>query len=371
MNKKRKDGRRQKSFRIGGKRYYVYGATQAELDKKAEEKRREIESGIDRRDNPTTREYFDSWMEASFGSLKESTIMTKKTAFTQCAEVRISTTNACFGDMKLSAIRPEDIREIQANLVKKGTHSQTINHYTSVLSNMFAVAIREQRLTYNPCSAVLPLKHEEERARNTIHRALKKEEIEAFFAEAERKNSCYLNLYKFALLTGMRFGEIAGLLPKDIRDGKIFIERTVTRTDGGSIIGSSTKTEKGRRTIPLNDDIKAVLKEQRRINKLLFGDIVSIDEPIFRGVRGNLLEISTVNQNVARMCKGAGVERFTMHAFRATFATKMIEQGVNIRTVQELLGHADFSLTANVYGHVFEATKVEAMEALKIGIKVG
>lgn len=371
MNKKRKDGRRQKSFRIDGRRYYVYGDSQRELDKKAEEKRREIEAGIDRRDNPTTREYFDSWMEASSGSLKESTIMTKKNAFTQCAEVRISTANACFGDMKLSAIRPEDIREIQANLVKKGTHSQTINLYTNILSNMFAVAIREQRLVFNPCSAVLPIKHEEERARDTIHRALKKEEIEAFFAEAERKNSCYLNLYRFALLTGMRFGEIAGLLPKDIKDGKIYIERTVTRTDGGSILGSSTKTKKGRRTIPLNDDIRAVLKEQRRINKVLFGDIVSIDEPIFRGVRGNILEISPVNQNVSRMCKGAGIEKFTMHAFRATFATKMIEQGVNIRTLQEILGHANYSLTMDLYGHVHEETKREAMEALEIGIKVG
>ena len=55
-----------------------------------------------------------------------------------------------------------------------------------------------------------------------------------------------------------------------------------------------------------------------------------------------------------------------MHAFRASFATRLIEQGVNPRTVQELLGHADYGLTMNLYGHVVDETKIKVMNNIHI-----
>ncbi len=62
------------------------------------------------------------------------------------------------------------------------------------------------------------------------------------------------------------------------------------------------------------------------------------------------------------------MQYFAMHAFRATFATRLIEQGINLRTVQELLGHADFRITMNLYGHVLDNTKRDAMESVRIAL---
>lgn len=72
------------------------------------------------------------------------------------------------------------------------------------------------------------------------------------------------------------------------------------------------------------------------------------------------------NREINRICKRTGIEKFTMHALRATFATRAIEQGIDVRTLQELLGHADYGLTMNLYGHVVDDTKQAAMEKLKI-----
>ena len=58
-----------------------------------------------------------------------------------------------------------------------------------------------------------------------------------------------------------------------------------------------------------------------------------------------------------------------MHAFRATFATRMIEAGANPKTLQELLGHAHYDLTMSLYGHSMDESKIEAMN--KIGDIVG
>ena len=53
-------------------------------------------------------------------------------------------------------------------------------------------------------------------------------------------------------------------------------------------------------------------------------------------------------REINRICKRTGIEKFTMHALRATFATRCIEQGIDARTFQELLGNADFGLTMNL-----------------------
>ena len=66
------------------------------------------------------------------------------------------------------------------------------------------------------------------------------------------------------------------------------------------------------------------------------------------------------------MCKLAGLEHFTSHALRDTFATRAIESGMNPKTLQMILGHSDISMTMNLYCHVMEDTKSEEMKNIKV-----
>jgi integrase len=75
-----------------------------------------------------------------------------------------------------------------------------------------------------------------------------------------------------------------------------------------------------------------------------------------------------VNQDIARICKAAGIEKFTAHAFRDTFATRCVESGMQPKTLQEIMGHTDIAMTMNLYAHVMEETKVSQMQAVKIAI---
>ena len=75
---------------------------------------------------------------------------------------------------------------------------------------------------------------------------------------------------------------------------------------------------------------------------------------------------NNVERDIANICKKCGVERFTAHALRATFATRAIESGMNPKTLQEILGHSDIKVTMNIYAHVMDTTKTAEMQNVKV-----
>ena len=365
--KKRADGRYCKSFTYNGKKYFAYGTSQADAEKAAYEKKLALEAGKQDHDNPRMTLYYEKWAANRQGVVKEATLRIQAHHFNTVKDATIG--NTTFGMLRLSEVTPDDIRTLQQYLSEKGNSTQTVNDKIAFISHMFSDAIKERYITFNPCTAVKNLKRTEETARNTIHRALTLEEQSTFFEAA--KNSFYYDVYRMALLTGMRAGEIGALYSSDIYDGFIHISRTVTRIETGAyIIGDDTKTAASARTIPLTEDIKEVLEHQKKINRMLDDGekVTSIHDTIFKAAERGLLLPTPIDRDIARICKRVGIEKFTLHALRATFATRCVEQGMPLKTLQEILGHSDFSMTANLYSHVLENTKVEAMEKIKIVI---
>lgn len=368
----RSDGLLQKKFRITikgySKQFVVYGHDEFELFQKEAEKREEILRGIEKLENPSVSEYFERWEKGRDGSVSEATLRTQNKFFGVIEQVVIPDLGVAFGDIKVKEVDIEILRAVQSSL-KETRKSQTVNDYMNLVKHVFSDAMKERIIDYNPCVLLKNLKKTEERARDTHHRALSLEEQKVFFNCDRCKSSYYYNVFRFAINTGMRIGEIGALRMSDISNDLISVERTITRLETGAyVIGEDAKTAAGRRVIPMTDSIRSIIADQKKKNKQLDGNVVGMNDLLFKAAERGLLMSTPVDREIKRICAVAGLKPFTMHALRATFATRCIESGMNPKTLQEILGHANFNLTMSLYGHALTDTKRSEMESVVIAI---
>lgn len=362
--RKRPDGRIERAFRYNGKTYHVYGRSAEELNRKEREKREDLETGRQSRDNPTLYQYYEVFTSARRDKVSGNTMRTNRYLFSYCAKVVISGINKPLGEMRIRDITPKDILQVQAAIVQGGRSTTTANHAMAHLKHIFREAVKDETIDRNPCIVISKIKRTEAEARDTIHRALTPGETKAFFEAA--KENYYYNALLMLLQTGLRIGELAALTETDIDTGKglLHISRTITKTENGlAVMGDSTKTPKGRRDIPINTEIARIIKAQKAMNRDLFGNTAVL----FRSIEGAYLDAPILNGEIERICRAAGVERFTCHALRATFATRFIEQRPqDYKVLSELLGHSNINITLDLYTHTMNETKAEAMKELKI-----
>ena len=356
-------------FTIHGKRYSVYGKTVKECKEKELTQRQKIEEGLRYSGRELTLDqYFLKWEQARTGSVRASTIRTERYIYRLAADVTLSPEDCRLGDMRLNRLETRHIRDVQTAL-RQSYKPSTVNRSLSVIRAILESALVERLIAWNPTRGMRSLKDQEKPARETIHRALTLEETQAFFRAARERGSWYIPFYTFLLNTGCRFGEAGALMPTDFCDGLIHIERTLTRTvDGHQIIGDSTKTGHSMRVIPARREALEAVRAQQRQNRQHFGEETDAEagSPIFRAPRGGLIGARCIMKDIDLICVDAGIERFSAHAFRDTFATRAVESGMQAKTLQEILGHADIGITMNLYAHVMEETKRRQMDAVAV-----
>lgn len=377
----RADGRIVNRFTVEGKRYSVYGTSVKECRDKESLKRDQIKAGIATKGkDKTVGDYFEEWISAKEGTVKPTTIRTDHILLNRMAITPIDNAGTMFGSLKLSKVETSNVRALQGALQKelryrtdkgkektrKGMTTRATNDSIHLLKAVYKSAIAERLVNWNPVDTVKPIKRTEEQARDTNHRALTREETALFLECAKARNSWYYNLYVFLLNTGARLGEAGALLPSDISKDGITIKRTITRTeDGGYMIGQDTKTSAGIRFIPMMSDAVTALDNQRKANAVSAGGkVIELGKPIFRAPRGSLLKSANVNYDISNICAEAGIDKFSCHAFRATFATRCVESGMPAKTLMSIMGHSDISMTLTLYAHCEDETKIEQLKAV-------
>ena len=352
-------------FTLNGKQYAVYGATIQQLKEKEAKRRQEIEEGLYKSgENISLDDYFSRCLEAKRGTVKETTLRANRMMYATMSKTAIDKAGTLFGTLKVKDIEVQNVRDLQKALA--ATHStRTTNDTISMLKGILKSAVQTDRIiTYNPAAPVKALKRTEAPARDTIHRALTREETRTFLSHAA--DSWYYPLYIFLLGTGCRIGEAGALEIRDIGKDTLRICRTVTRTEsGGYKIGDDTKTAAGRREVPLTDEVRKAIERQKFVTGQIFGKLDKLTDTVFRSPRGNVLKSSTVNADIKRICKAAGLEYFGVHAFRDTFATRCVESGtMQPKTLQTIMGHSDISMTMNLYAHCMPETQKEQLKAV-------
>ena len=161
----------------------------------------------------------------------------------------------------------------------------------------------------------------------------------------------------------------------DYINNVIHVSKTVSWKEGGGIEETLPKSDTSKRDIPMNDTIKKVLQMQRTKMSLVYGEIYArkMENNVFIGSNGaKAVASATVSFSINSVLKrlrqqGIEIERFTHHAFRDTFATRYIEEGGNMQTLQKILGHSSLAMTADLYAHVLPSTKQQEMKQVENG----
>jgi len=190
------------------------------------------------------------------------------------------------------------------------------------------------------------------------------------------------------LWTGMRVGEATGLRWEDVDFDKneISVNHTLVyychRSDRNeSVFAINTpKTEAGKRTIPMLPRVKEALLLEKKFNDefdITCNSVVDgYTDFIFLNRFGEVYQQSTLNKALRRIIrdcnfevldkhKGSGdpvlLPHFSNHYLRHTFTTRMVEKGMNVKVMQDILGHADAQTTMNIYADVTKELKDREM----------
>ena len=147
------------------------------------------------------------------------------------------------------------------------------------------------------------------------------------------------------LFTGLRVGELCGLKWGDIdfENGTISVNRTVQRVNkrgSSEVVIGSPKSKSSVRIVPIPDFLLAILKAKRKGDD--FYIITGTCKPT---------EPRTMQNRFKAILKVCGIRNVNFHLLRHTYATICIETGFDPKTLSELLGHADASITLNRYVH--------------------
>jgi len=170
-------------------------------------------------------------------------------------------------------------------------------------------------------------------------------------------------------MTGLRRGEALALTWADVDhdSSTLRVRRSLSRVDG-ELVSTSPKTAKSRRALPMSPQVSELLqahRQQQDDERQRAGSLWQDTDLVFTTELGKPMDPRNVLRTVARSAERVGIEhRVGVHSLRHSAATAMLEAGVNLKAVSDLLGHTDIRMTANTYGHVSDATSRAAMDAL-------
>lgn len=236
-----------------------------------------------------------------------------------------------FGDKKdVTKIKPEDIERFMLFLINKGRSNATVNRYLSGLKRAYNIQIKNKKLNYNPTDDVDKLP--ENNTRNIVLSHTQWNELEQVL-QGDLKD-----MVIFALNTGFRKGNVFLSRWEQINWEENYIELLKQENKGHKSI-----------KIPLTEALKTMLNTRKKNSEYIF-----INPKTHK-------PYTDIKKSFKTACEKVGLNGFHFHDLRRTFATWLLRDGVDIRTIQALLGHSDLSTTERY----LSIPKVENIIALK------
>lgn len=359
----RKDGRYQASYYFNGTRKYLYDMNLNALEVKLRNVRYEIDHGIfTKPERIRLDDWFSTWMnEYKSLELKKGTIENYKRNY----RLYIS---PYLGNCYVKEIRAEHLQKLYNDLMRAGYSYGVINLCAGILSGMFTQLMRNDIIMKNPVKlASLPKKEKRPK-----RRVLTDEEQQLFLKYAT--SSPFYDLYRLALATGLRIGELTSLTWKniDFDNECLNVTGTLKYFKDTGFYKDTPKSEAGNRTVPLLPSICKMLKHTKREQnkqRLSAGSkwkpIKGLEHLVFTTKNGEPLKKRTIAYDIDHITDEINenekdiphFEKFSPHTLRHTFATRALENGIPPKVVQDILGHSSITMTLDLYTHVLPKTK--------------
>lgn len=327
----------------------------------ADERFQDEHSGINVSGDMTVTAWFNYWIENIKGdSIRPNTRRNYKERFEHNIKY-------CIGNMLLSNVKPMHCQNV-LNQMKDDYKTSTIYQTRITMYCMFLDAVENDMILKNPVTKAVKYNIGKEPKKV---RALTINEQKKFLEVAE-KSSNY-NQFTFILQTGLRTGELIGLKWTDVDWEKrvIHIQRSMEyRYSVGEWRIGEPKSRSGYRDVPLTEEAMTILKKQKEKLKSIKVINMQFKDFVFLCRKGEPTKNSAYDTALLKLCDKAGIDRFSMHVLRHTFATRCIEAGMRPKTLQIILGHSNVGITMNLYVHVTEDEKVKEVERVENALKI-
>lgn len=362
-----------------GKRHSIYARTLEELRAKEEQIVVDKHEGI-RTDckRLTVNDMFDMWCELKRG-LKDNTFQNYKYMYNMFVRPH-------FGRMRITMVKKSDVKRFYNQMADdKILKISTIDSVHTVLHQVFDLALDDGYIRLNPTDGMLKELKQSHNFQREKRKALTVPE-QALLTEFLKKDPRYNHWYPvFAVMlgTGMRVGEITGLrwCDIDLEGRTINVNHTLVyynRGDGNgcSFAVNTPKTKAGERTIPMMEFVREAFLQERQFQQDMGltckSRIDGYTDFIFINRYGEVQHQGTLNKAIRRiirdcndkvLLKASGnaepilLPPFSCHSLRHTFTTRLCESGINVKVIQDVLGHADFSTTMDIYTDVTKDLK--------------
>ncbi len=368
-----------------GKRHSVTARTLEELREKEEGIIKDTADGIRAENkNVTLDDMFHLWSKLKRG-LKGNTYQNYCYMYRTFVSPEI-------GKLRIATLRKSDLKAFYNSLMDdKNLKIATVDNIHTVLHQVLEVAVEDRYMRTNLSDNLLKELRQSRNIGQEHRKALTVPEQELFLNYLRRENTPYHHWYPvFSVManTGLRVGEVTGLRWEDVdfEENLIQVNHTLVyykHADNGCYFSIHTpKTAAGKRVIPMLDEVREAFLEEKRyqeLSQLTCKAVVDgYTDFIFINRFGNVQHQGTLNKALRRIIRDCNDEqlaknqkdlvllpRFSCHSLRHTFTTRLVEAGVNLKVIQDALGHKDFSTTMDVYTDVTKELRQREFDNLQ------
>ncbi len=376
----------------GGTRRRVYAKTLEELREKEKQIQKDKCDGIKAEARYlTVNDVFDTWRQLKRG-LKDNTFQNYQYMYNMFVRPNL-------GKQRVSSLKKSEVKRFYNMLAdERSLQASTIDSVHTVLHQVLDMAVDDAYIRVNPSNNVLKELKQSHIFKTEKRRGLTKAEQELLLSFLQR-NHTYSHWYPIIAVmvgSGLRVGEVTGLrwCDIDLEEGIIDVNHTlvyydhrVTEGKKGCYFNINTpKTKAGARQVPMLDFVrKAFIMEREYQEALDIRCTITIDgysDFIFVNRYGHTQHQATLNKAIRRIIRDCNDEvllkeeknpvllpHFSCHSLRHTFTTRMCEAGVNVKVIQDALGHADISTTLNIYADVTKELKKDEFADLDLFFK--